>query len=65
MMALPTLVVIGLSLSVVNVESNAVMQTITPVSVRGRVASPLAAVRFGFDAPGRLVSSVRACGRAL
>ena len=50
--------VLGFGMVVTNVGTNAVLQTIAPVHLRGRVVSFFTAIRFGLDALGGLVAGL-------
>jgi MFS family permease len=54
--ALPAMLVLGFGISVTNVGSNMILQTVAPEHMRGRVISFFGSARFGFDALGGLLA---------
>jgi MFS family permease len=59
---LGAMVVLGFGISVTNVGTNAMLQTLAPDAVRGRMASLFTATRFGLDAFGGLAAGYLAAG---
>lgn len=55
-LAMVAMTALGFGISVTNVGSNAVLQTIAPERLRGRIISFFTGARFGFDAFGGLVA---------
>jgi len=53
---------IGLGISSVNVSTNALLQSMAPDAIRGRVISYFTALRFGMDALGGLAAGTLAAG---
>ncbi|WP_245651260.1 MFS transporter [Paramagnetospirillum marisnigri] len=51
---------LGLGISSVNVSTNAILQSLTPDRIRGRVISYFTALRFGMDALGGLAAGALA-----
>jgi predicted MFS family arabinose efflux permease len=49
---------IGMGITSVNVSTNAVLQSLTPDAIRGRVISFFTAFRFGMDALGGLLAGL-------
>jgi MFS family permease len=56
--ALPVMFVLGAGIAMTNVSTNALLQSLTPDMLRGRVISLFAALRFGMDAVGGLVAGL-------
>lgn len=54
------MVVVGFGISITNVGTNAILQSIAPDAMRGRVASLFTACRFGLDAVGGLLAGLLA-----
>jgi len=54
--ALPAMLALGFGISVTNVGSNMILQTVAPEHMRGRVVSFFGSARFGFDALGGLIA---------
>jgi MFS family permease len=57
-LALPMMFLIGAGIAMTNVATNALLQSLTPDRLRGRVISLFAALRFGMDAVGGLVAGI-------
>lgn len=58
--ALLAMVAVGFGITVANVGTNIVVQSVAPEALRGRVVSLYTATRFGFDALGGLVAGALA-----
>lgn len=61
-LALPAAFGIGLGISSVNVSTNAILQSLVPDRIRGRIISYFTAFRFGMDALGGLAVGALAAG---
>ncbi len=59
-LALPAMVLLGFAISVGNVGSNMLLQSLAPEALRGRVVSFYTSTRFGFDALGGLLAGLLA-----
>lgn len=57
-LGLAMMAVVGFGISITNVGTNAILQSLAPDDMRGRVASFFTACRFGLDAIGGLVAGV-------
>jgi MFS family permease len=57
-LALPMMFLLGAGIAMTNVSTNALLQSLTPDALRGRVISLFAALRFGMDAVGGLVAGL-------
>jgi hypothetical protein len=51
---------LGAGIAMTNVSTNALLQSLTPDALRGRVISLFAALRFGMDAVGGLIAGLTA-----
>jgi len=58
--AMAAMALLGFGISVCNVGCNMLLQTVTPVPLRGRIMSFFTSARFGFDAIGGLIAGVLA-----
>lgn len=58
--ALLAMVAVGFGITIANVGTNIVVQSIAPEALRGRVVSLYTATRFGFDALGGLLAGMLA-----
>ncbi|HYQ39675.1 MAG TPA: MFS transporter [Pseudomonas sp.] len=59
-LALPAMALLGFAISVGNVGTNMLLQSLAPEPLRGRVVSFYTATRFGFDAIGGLLAGLLA-----
>lgn len=57
-LGLAMMAVVGFGISITNVGTNAILQSLAPDDMRGRVASFFTACRFGLDAIGGLLAGV-------
>ena len=60
LLALPAMALLGFAISVGNVGSNMLLQSLAPEALRGRVVSFYTSTRFGFDALGGLLAGLLA-----
>lgn len=58
--ALLAMMAVGFGITIANVGTNIVVQSVTPEALRGRVVSIYTATRFGFDALGGLLAGILA-----
>jgi MFS family permease len=56
MLAMAASMLVGMGITSVNVSTNAVLQSLSPDHIRGRVISLFTAFRFGMDALGGLLA---------
>lgn len=64
-LAMLAMVALGFGISVNNVFSNTLMQSIAPENMRGRIISMFTSIRFGFDALGGLIAGFLAAAIGL
>ncbi len=60
LLGMAAMALLGFGISVCNVGCNMLLQTVTPVPLRGRIMSFFTSARFGFDAIGGLIAGVLA-----